>query len=417
MNIYSIVRIALRALAKNKMRACLTMLGIVIGVSAVILLVSICQSAGKLVEDEVEKFGTNMVTVMPGSQKEGGVRGRAGGAATLCAADADAIAAECPAVLAATPVVFAHAQIVVGHQNWLPDQIAGVGASYLTVHNFQMERGDFVKPSDIQTVAKVCVVGATVADNLFQTHDCVGRMIRIGSVPFEIIGVLESKGAFFGMDMDNVVLAPYTTIKKRLSGSTFNNVDLILVSAASASRVADVRDGVALLLRQRHRVTGGAEDGFTIHTSDEAANLLQTITLALSFLLGAIASVSLIVGGVGIMNIMLVSVTERTREIGVRLAVGARGNDILRQFLVEAVVLSLLGGAIGVALGVGTAALAASVVNMVTGSMHWPQWPLTISIPAIGVALAFSASVGVFFGYYPARKASRLDPIESLRYE
>jgi putative ABC transport system permease protein len=415
MNTLMIVRVALRALSKNKMRAGLTVLGIVIGVAAVILLVSICQSAGQLMQDQLQAIGTNVLVVHPGSPRGGGVRTGFGGVPTLCAGDADAMAAECPAVLAASPMVNARAQVVAGNQNWAPDQIEGVSLAYLTVRNWQIARGDFFTQSDIHSAAKVCVVGATVADNLFQTRACVGRSIRIKNIPFEIVGVLEPKGAnLFGMDQDNIVLAPFTTIKKRLYGSIFNNVDVVFLSACSADRMADAEDEVTQLLRQRHRIRSGAEDDFAVHNTAEIADTLRIITLVMSLLLGSIAGVSMIVGGVGIMNIMLVSVTERTREIGVRLAVGARSRDILRQFLLEAVVLSLLGGAIGVALGVGSAAGTTWVVNTFLSSTHWP---LMISLEAIAVALAFSASVGVFFGYYPARKASRLDPIESLRYE
>ncbi len=409
-----ILRVALRALAKNKMRAGLTVLGIVIGVAAVILLVSICQSAGQLVQDQLQGVGTNAVIIFPGSQKDNGAQKGVGSIPTLSAADADAMAAEGPAVLAATPMINARGQVVVGNQNWSPDEILGVNMSYLTVRNWQVERGDFFTPSDIHSAAKVCVVGTTVADNLFHTRQCVGRTIRIKSIPFEIVGVLEPKGAnLFGGDQDNVVLAPYTTIKQRIYGSTFSNVDVIFASACAADRIGDAEEEVGELLRQRHRIRMGAADDFAIRDLGEISVAFQSITLVMSLLLGSIAGVSLIVGGVGIMNIMLVSVTERTREIGIRLAVGARSRDILRQFLLEAVVLSLLGGALGVALGIGAVAALTWVANTFSST----HWPLSISLEAIAVALAFSASVGVFFGYYPARKASRLDPIESLRYE
>ncbi|MGO9111539.1 MAG: ABC transporter permease [Thermoguttaceae bacterium] len=415
MNILMIVRVALRALAKNKMRAGLTVLGIVIGVAAVILLVSICQSAGQLVQDQLQAVGTNAVIIFPGSQKGSGAQKGVGTIPTLCAADADAMAAECPAILAATPMINARGQVVAGNQNWSPDEILGVNTSYLTVRNWQIERGDFFTQSDIHSAAKVCVVGTTVADNLFQSCNCVGRTIRIKSIPFEVVGVLEPKGAnLFGGDQDNVVLAPYTTIKKRIYGSTFNNVDVIFASACSVNRIGDAEEEVGELLRQRHRIRMGVADDFAIRDLGEISDALKVITMVMSLLLGSIAGVSLIVGGVGIMNIMLVSVTERTREIGIRLAVGARSRDILRQFLLEAVVLSLLGGALGVALGTGAAATITWAANTFFSSTHWP---LAISIESIAVALAFSASVGMFFGYYPARKASRLDPIESLRYE
>jgi putative ABC transport system permease protein len=415
MNLVMILRVALRALSKNKMRAGLTVLGIVIGVAAVILLVSISQSAGLMVQEQLQSMGTNVLIVHPGSQKGGGAHMGSGSITTLCAADADAIAAECPAILAATPMVNARGQVVAGNQNWYPNEIVGVNSSYLTVRNWQIDKGDFFTEADVRAAAKVCVIGVTVADNLFQTRNCVGMKIRIKHTPFEVIGVLEPKGAnLFGQDQDNVVLAPFTTIKKRISGSTFNNVDIIFVSARSVNRMEDAQEEVMLLLRQRHRIRPKADDDFAVHNTSEVANVLKIITTVMTLLLGSVASISLVVGGVGIMNIMLVSVTERTREIGIRLAVGARSRDILRQFLVEAVVLSTLGGAIGVALGVAAAAGATFAVNTFLSGV---RWPLTISIEAIVVALVFAGSVGVFFGYYPARKASRLDPIESLRYE
>jgi putative ABC transport system permease protein len=415
MNLSMIIRVALRALAKNKMRAGLTVLGIVIGVAAVILLVSISQSAGLMVQQQFQSLGTNVIFVLPGSQKGGGVHLGAGTITSLIAADADAMVAECPAVLAASPMVIARDQLIAGNQNWWPDQIIGVNASYLIVRNWQIERGDFFTPSDIRAAAKVCAIGATVAENLFQTTNCVGATIRIKNIPFTIVGVLEAKGAnLFGQDQDNIVLAPYSTIKKRVSGSTYNNVDALFASARAADRMADVENEVKLLLRQRHRIRHSDEDDFTVHNTSEVARVLNIITTVMTMLLGSVASVSLVVGGVGIMNIMLVSVTERTREIGIRLAVGARGRDILRQFLLEAIVLSTLGGVIGVALGVAASIVTTYLVNtFVSGT----RWPLTISVDAILVALGFAGAVGMFFGYYPARKASRLDPIESLRYE
>jgi putative ABC transport system permease protein len=391
-------------------------LGIVIGVAAVILLVSVSQSAGLMVQQQFQSLGTNMLIVIPGSQNGGGVRKGLGSLVTLTAADAEAMVAECPAVLAAAPIVAAKgAQVVAGNQNWSPDQIIGVNASYLTVRNWQIEKGDFFTKSDEHAAAKICVIGATVAENLFQTKNGLGATIRIKNIPFQVAGLLEAKGAnMFGQDQDNIVLAPWSTITKRVSGSTFNNVDVILVSARSADLMDEVESQVKLLLRQRHRIRHSDEDDFTVRNTSEVLNVLRIITLVMTLLLGSVASVSLVVGGVGIMNIMLVSVTERTREIGIRLAVGARSRDILRQFLVEAVVLSTLGGLIGIALGVAAAVATTAVVNAFWSNM---RWPLSISVEAIVVALVFSGSVGMFFGYYPARKASRLDPIESLRYE
>ena len=415
MDFLLIVRVALRTLAKNQMRAALTILGIVIGVAAVILLVSISQSAGLAVKGEFQALGTNVLIVIPGSQTGGGVHLGAGSVVTLVPADAYAIAEECPSVLAASPILTARAQIVAGNQNWNPDQIIGVNTSYTVIRNWAVQKGDFFTEADIRAAAKVCVIGRTVAENLFHTIDCIGGTIRIKNIPFMVGGVLEPKGSnLIGQDQDDVVLAPYTTLRKRVSGSTFENVDAILLSARSADRMKRAEHEVRSLLRQRHKLRPNTANDFETLNSWEVARVLKMVTLVSTILLGAVASVSLIVGGVGIMNIMLVSVTERTREIGIRLAVGARSRDILRQFLLEAVVLSMLGGVIGVALGIAASAGATYVVNHFFAAT---PWPLSISIEIIVIALAFSASVGMFFGYYPARKASRLDPIESLRYE
>jgi putative ABC transport system permease protein len=401
MNLTLTIRVALRALAKNKMRAGLTVLGIVIGVGAVILLVSISQSAGLMVQQQFQSLGTNVLFVIPGSQEGGGVHLPSGSITTLIAADAEAMVAECPSVFASSPMVSARAQLVSGNLNWSPDQIYGVNEDYLGIGNWEVKSGEYFTRAEVHSAAKVCLIGKTVVDNLFPGVDPVGTTMRIKNIPFRIIGVLEPKGAnLFGQDQDNVVLAPYTTIKKRVSGSTFNNVDAIFVTS---------------LLRQRHRIRKSAMNDFTVHNSSEISKALGVITMVMTMLLGSVASVSLVVGGVGIMNIMLVSVTERTREIGIRLAVGARSRDILWQFLVEAMVLSLLGGIIGILAGIGSAAAATYAVNLFLSG--GTRWPFTISVTAILISLIFSASVGMFFGFYPARKASRLDPIESLRYE
>jgi putative ABC transport system permease protein len=415
MNLWLTLRVALRALAKNKTRAGLTVLGIVIGVAAVILLVSISQSAGLMVQEQFQSMGTNVVIVIPGSRTEGGVHQSTGTMPTLTAEDGKAIEKECPAVLAASPIVHARGQAIAGNLNWAPDEVSGVSTSYLVVRNWPIRRGGFFTDRDVRAAAKVCVIGKTLADNLFPAGDPLGKVIRVKNIPFQVIGILETKGAnLFGQDQDNVIFAPYTTIKKRLSGSAFANVDVVFVSARSTNQMSNAEQEIKTLLRERHHIRRGSEDDFTIHNTSDVANVLRIISGVMTLLLGSVASVSLLVGGVGIMNIMLVSVTERTREIGIRLAVGARSRDILRQFLVEAILLSTLGGALGVLVGVLASVAGTMILNAV---MSGARWPLTISPEAIVVALVFAGGVGMFFGYYPARKASLLDPIESLRYE
>ncbi len=415
MNPSMTIRIALRALKKNKTRAALTVLGIVIGVASVILLVSVSQGAGAMVQQQFQSLGTNVLIIHPGSRGPGGVRQGQGSQVTLTAADGVAIERECPSVLAASPMIRTDGQVIVGNQNWAPDEIAGVNPSLLLVRNWQIARGGFFTEREVRSAAKVCVIGQTIVDNLFPNVDPLGKTLRIKRIPFQVIGVLESKGSnLMGRDEDNVVFVPYTTVQKRLSGKVFNNIDTLFVSARSGDLMTQAEYEIKLLLRDRHRIRSDKPDDFEIHNTSEIANALEIITLIMTLLLGSVAGVSMIVGGVGIMNIMLVSVTERTREIGIRLAIGARGRDILRQFLIEAILLSGLGGALGVLLGV------ASAVGITLG-LNWymssANWPLTISFEAILIALAFSGGVGMFFGYYPALKASRLDPIESLRYE
>jgi putative ABC transport system permease protein len=415
MNFLITMRVAIRALAKNKMRAALTVLGIVIGVWAVILLVSISQSAGLMIQEQFQSLGTNVLIIFPSSQSSGGVQQGAGTTVRLTAEDAYAVSKDCPAVLAASPIVNDRGQLVAGNLNWYADEISGVNAFYLTVRNWQMARGDFFTQADIRSAAKVCVIGQTVADNLFPTADPLGKTIRIKKIPFQVIGILEPKGAnMFGQDQDNIVVAPISTVQKRLRGSTFNNVDVLFASARSADRMEDAVGEIKDLLRERHRIRKGGSDDFEVRNTSEVAKVLSTITTVMTLLLGSVASVSLMVGGVGIMNIMLVSVTERTREIGIRMAIGARPRDILRQFLVEAILLSTIGGMIGVVLGI---AAALSVTYGINNYLVYAKWPVKISIESIIVALVFAGSVGMFFGFYPARKASKLDPIEALRYE
>jgi putative ABC transport system permease protein len=402
-------------LAKNKMRAGLTVLGIVIGIAAVITMVSLGQSASAMVQAEFQALGTNVVVVFPGSQQQGGVRRGMGTVRSLTNEDSDALVRDCPSVLAASPIVLGQGQIIYGNSNWAPNELFGVNATYLTVRDWPIARGTFFSDRDINASAKVCVIGQTIVEKLFQTTDPIGETIRIQRVPFVVIGVLERKGAnMVGQDQDNIVMAPHTTVKKRLSGSTFNNVDFIVASARSPTLMADAQQEIRALLHERHHIRPGEADDFTVQDTAEIANVLGIITGVMTMLLASIASVSLLVGGVGIMNIMLVSVTERTREIGIRMAVGARGSDILRQFLIESVLLSAIGGAVGVAVGIGASAGITSVINTLTPSS---KWPFIVSTEAIAIAMIVASAVGIFFGFYPARKASRLDPIFALRYE
>ncbi len=415
MNLLVTLRIALRALGKNKMRASLTVLGVVIGIAAVTTMVSIGQSASDLVQGQFQSLGTNVVIVFPGSRRQGGARQGHGSARTLTAADSEAIMRECPAVLAATPYVFTSGQVIYGNNNWNPRDLHGVGIHYLTVRNWQLRCGGFFSERDVTSAAKVCVIGQTVVEKLFQTSNPLGEIIRIKNIPFRVIGVLQAKGAnIVGEDQDNVVVAPYTTVRKRLQGSSFKNVDIIMASARAVDRMKDAEQEIRQLLIERHRIHPGASADFEVLDTTEVANVFQMVTGAMTLLLACIAGISLVVGGVGIMNIMLVSVTERTREIGIRMAVGARGRDILRQFLVEAVLLSTLGGIVGIGLGIGASVAATKIINSFTSGT---QWPVVVSLKAAAIAIAFSAAVGIFFGYYPARRASKLDPIDALRYE
>jgi len=407
------LRIALRALAKNKMRAGLTVLGVVIGIAAVTTMVSIGQSASELVQGQFQNLGTNVIVVQPGSSRNQGVR--QGSIPSLTAGDADAIGKECPCILAVSPFVFTSGQVIYGNSNWQPKQIQGVGDGYLAVRNWPLKQGGFFTSRDISSAAKVCVIGHTLVEKLFQTTSPLDETIRIKRIPFKIVGVLDKKGAdLVGNDQDDIVLIPYTTVQKRLQGSNFSEVGAILASTVSVKRMADAQKEITQLLLERHRIKPGQPPNFWVQNTDEIANMLGVVTGVMTLMLASIAGISLLVGGVGIMNIMLVSVTERTREIGTRMAVGARARDILRQFLVESVLLSCIGGAIGFGLGVLASIGVTKLINSLSSGA---EWPVVISIPAAMTSLFFSAGVGVFFGFYPARKASRLDPIEALRYE
>ncbi len=415
MNLILTTRIALRALVKNKMRAGLTVLGVVIGIAAVTMIVSIGQSAGDLVQGQFQALGTNIIVVFPGSQQRGGVRHGRGSKLTLTAEDSDAITRECPSVLTASPIVGAGGQVIYGNNNWNPKEMVGVGTDYLVVRNWELRHGGFFAERDIASAAKVCVIGRTLVAKLFQTTNPLGETIRINNIPLQVIGVLEEKGAnIVGDDQDDIVMMPYTTVRKRIYGSNFANVHIILASARSVHRMAEAQHEIKQLLYERHRIRPGEPADFEVQDTTEIANVLGIITGTMTALLASIAGISLAVGGVGIMNIMLVSVTERTREIGTRMAVGARGRDILWQFLIEAVILSGIGGIMGFGLGTGASVAITKIINSL---LSGPPWPVIISFKAGLIGVLFSGAVGVFFGFFPALRASRLDPIDALRYE
>jgi putative ABC transport system permease protein len=412
-NIALTVRIALRAIFRNKLRAGLTVLGVVIGIAAVTTMVSVGQSASGMVMGELESFGTNFMFVTPAQQRRGGVSNGAG--LSLTAEDCVALPKECSAVFASSPLVAAGGQLIYRNANWSPKEMFGVGVDYLMVRAWAIEYGEFFTNRDIESASKVCVIGRSIARKLFQTTNPLGKTIRVRNIPFRIIGILEEKGAgMTGDDQDDIVLLPYTTVQKRLTGSMFKEVHAIVVSAVSKERIDESKNQIEQLLRDRHGILPGQKADFQVVSSEEIAGTVSMITGTMTALLAAIAGISLLVGGVGIMNIMLVSVTERTREIGIRMAVGARGGDILRQFLIESVILSLIGGIIGVSLGYGASIGIITLINTVSPGANWP---IEISFVAAVIALAFASVVGMFFGFYPARQASKLDPIDALRYE
>ena len=394
------------------MRAGLTVLGVVIGIAAVTTMVSLGQSASQLVQSQFEALGTNVIIVLPEVRRRSGVMQTE---VTLTARDSDAIASECPSVLASSPIIGTNAQVIYGSSNFSPRQLHGVNSDYLIVRNWPMHSGEFFTERDVHTASKVCVIGYTLVGKLFQTTDPIGQNVRIKNIPFKVIGVLAPKGAnMVGDDQDSIVLMPLTTVRKRLKGSEFDNVDAILASARSMLLMTAAQHEIEDLVTERHRIRIGEKRDFTVENTTEIANTFGVITGILTAMLAAVAGISLIVGGVGIMNIMLVSVTERTREIGIRMAVGAKTGDILRQFLVEAVLLSCIGGVIGFALGASASIGVVSLINAVSSGQKWKP---EISWLAAVLAFLFAAGVGVFFGYYPARRASRLDPIDALRYE
>jgi putative ABC transport system permease protein len=399
------IKIALRALRRNKLRTILTMLGMIIGVGAVIAMVGIGNGAKSQLEAQIASLGRNVITVFSGSFSRGGMRSGFGGAGTLILEDAEAIQREIPGITVLSPEVRGRSQVAAGNENW-NTQVLGESPDYFTVRQWPIVQGSAFTETDIRSANKVAILGKTVVDQLYPGVDPVGEIIRIKNAPFKIVGVLAPKGVTpWGQDQDDVVIIPYTSGMKRLFGVT--TLQSIVIQTASPEMLQPVQDQITELLRQRHHIIPPREDDFGVRNQQEIADATTAQSKTMAWLLASIACVSLVVGGIGIMNIMLVSVTERTREIGIRMAVGARGGDILWQFLIEAVTLSMIGGIVGILAGLGTS----KVIEIVK---HWP-----VMTPIIWIIIAFlvSAAVGVFFGFYPARKASRLDPIDALRYE
>jgi putative ABC transport system permease protein len=404
------IKIAYRALWTNKMRSALTMLGVIIGVAAVIATVAVGSGATARIQQQIASLGSNLIIIIPGSITTSGIRLGSGIALSLTEDDARAIATQCPAVGIVAPVVRRGAQVIAGNYNWATS-IQGVTPDYLTVRDLSVDRGTSFTSQDVDRATKVALLGKTVSENLFNGGDPVGQTIRIRNVPFTVLGVLSPKGQSpGGQDQDDVILIPLSTAKKKVLGvsqASSGSVGTIMVQAVDSGAINAAQDQMRALLRQRHHLQPSQDDDFTMRNLEEVFAAQETSARVMAVLLAVIASVSLVVGGIGIMNIMLVSVTERTREIGLRQAVGARTGDILLQFLVEAVAISLLGGVAGIGLGLVTSVIIS----------HVAHWSTVLSPAAIVLAFAFSGLVGVFFGYYPARKAAFLDPIEALRYE
>jgi putative ABC transport system permease protein len=407
MKIRNVLRIALVAIRRNAVRSALTMLGVIIGVASVIAMIALGSGARAAIDDQIQQQGTNVIYVSAGSfgRGPGTARGGAGSTTTLTLEDAQAIAREVPTVARVTPMVRGRAQVVAGNQNW-NTSVEGGNEDYIVIRNWPLASGDDFTARDVLVAEKVALLGPTVAKTLFPDSDPVGQIIRVKNLPFRVTGVLTSKGQNqWGQDQDDIIIAPYTTVQKKLLGITF--IQQIVLSATSSDAVEPAAVEITKLMRQRHKIQDPTDDDFTVRTVAEMAATRTEMANTMTMLLMSVASVSLLVGGIGIMNIMLVSVTERTREIGLRMAVGARTRDILRQFLAEAVSLSIVGGAVGVLLGM-------SVSRLLTTGLGWPT---VITPSSIIVAFAFAGAVGVFFGFYPARKAAELDPIEALRYE
>lgn len=406
MNGTNLFKIALRALANNKLRAFLTMLGIIIGVASVIAMLAIGQGSKKSIQQQISEMGSNMIMIHPGAEMRGGVRQDPSAMQTLKLENYEKLSEECTYLSGISPNVSSSGQLVAGANNY-PSSVSGVSMDYLTIRQLTVEQGEMFTENDIRTAAKVCVIGKTIVDNLFPDgSDPRGKVIRCNQIPFRVIGVLKSKGYnSMGMDQDDVVLAPYSTVMKRLLAQTY--LSGIFASALTEEMTEEAVDEITTILRREHKLKETDADDFTIRTQQELSSMLNTTTDLMTTLLACIAGISLVVGGIGIMNIMYVSVTERTREIGLRMSVGARGVDILSQFLIEAILISITGGLIGVIIGCGAS-------FMIKAIAHWP-----VFIQPWSVLLSFLVCTvtGVFFGWYPAKKAADLDPIDALRYE
>ena len=406
MNGTNLFKIALRALANNKLRAFLTMLGIIIGVASVIAMLAIGQGSKKSIQQQISEMGSNMIMIHPGAEMRGGVRQDPSAMQTLKLENYEKLSEECTYLSGISPNVSSSGQLVAGANNY-PSSVSGVSMDYLTIRQLTVEQGEMFTENDIRTAAKVCVIGKTIVDNLFPDgSDPIGKVIRCNQIPFRVIGVLKSKGYnSMGMDQDDVVLAPYSTVMKRLLAQTY--LSGIFASALTEDMTDEAVDEITAILRREHKLKETDDDDFTIRTQQELSSMLNTTTDLMTTLLACIAGISLVVGGIGIMNIMYVSVTERTREIGLRMSIGAKGMDILAQFLIESILISVTGGLIGVLFGVG----AALIVNVVA------HFPIYIQPWSVLLSFVVCTVTGVFFGWYPAKKAAQLGPIEAIRYE
>ena len=406
MNGTNLFKIALRALANNKLRAFLTMLGIIIGVASVIAMLAIGQGSKRSIQQQISEMGSNMIMIHPGAEMRGGVRQDPSAMQTLKLENYEKLSEECTYLSGISPNVSSSGQLVAGSNNY-PSSVSGVSIDYLNIRQLSVEQGEMFSENDIRTAAKVCVIGKTIVDNLFPDgSDPIGKVIRCNQIPMRVVGVLKSKGYnSMGQDQDDVVLAPYTTVMKRLLAQTY--LGGIFASALTEDMTEEAVEEITSILRREHKLKATDDDDFTIRTQQELSSMLNTTTDLMTTLLACIAGISLVVGGIGIMNIMYISVTERTREIGLRMSVGARGVDILSQFLIEAILISITGGVIGVIIGCGASFMIKSIAH----------WPVFIQPWSVLLSFAVCTITGVFFGWYPAKKAADLDPIDAIRYE